>query len=48
MTYEQLQQIILDYFCDKCRTSEETKNDLLGISQYCSDLTSTIEGGDDE
>lgn len=31
MIYEQLQQAILDYFGDKSRTAEETKNDLLGL-----------------
>ena len=46
MTYEELEQVVTDYFSDKTRTQSETKEDLLAIAENCETLASSLEGDD--
>lgn len=41
--YEDLENMVMDFFGDTTRSAAETKRDLLALAEKCRDLASTIE-----
>ena len=46
MTYEELEQAVIDYFGDTQRDAAETKSDLLALAQHCETLAESIDTDD--
>lgn len=42
--YEQLEKIVTDYFSDNCRSTTQTKEDLLGIVEHIECLIEALDG----
>ncbi len=47
MTYDELEQILMDYYNDTSRTTEETLADLQALGDKCSELAAALEEGEE-